>query len=820
MYLGIENYKEKDYLINVRGDVSICYKVQFPPIFTYTSEEFESIQRFIARAISQLPPYMILQRLDFVYRKQNTYQVKQNDLSEEQEKRFYNSIYHKEIECFFIFTSVADPNVKRGYFSSLLETMSNKDKLLKKNHFSSKEISDFNIAIDNFFTNISSGFKGKLRHKLLNHFEIKTLVESYYFNLEFNEERKTGIRNTIVDKDTHILSGFKEGIVLTMDKFPKNIYSHYKEGKYKPNIKEFGYLPVSMFYELYFKHNEDIIVSTIFYPQDQRKKRQEITEKAKFLSSFAFGDKNNLIAANSVSELDDFLSLNKDDTVIELHQSYIVVNKDYENIEKRARRLEDIKLILEDYDMELSLNTDKSLRVMVSNAPGNGSDVNSDDRIFCTAGIASKLNLIENSSKDHSTVGLTLMDIITKERLLFDIDKYDSKHFAIFGAIGTGKSFTMNHILNNLILNGRQVIIADVGYSYQDQCEYFNGRYVELSEKNPLKMNPFLNFPKDREGNFILDFSDEDTIELLVFTTELFGVCYKGSDKGSLSTSERNFITELIRSYLMLCKERKSFPKFDDFFENIEKIVQLNQELQVSETSFSVKDFKLIMKQFTSEGIYGTIFNTDKNTELDKEQLVIFEFEHIKENKTLFPITYFILSNMVLKRMYDKERIKSGNGFYFILDELHFLLSGDYGNTAPFLEYCIRTFRKWGAGFGLSTQNISDLFANASLKDKLINNISLFYFKQQSNAQIKPIQEGLMMSDANIAKLFSIQDRHREIFIYDKNGEGNLFRIETSPFKYWLYTTNPKDKSIKMKAKEKYGDIRTAISFIIKNLKS
>ena len=147
---------------------------------------------------------------------------------------------------------------------------------------------------------------------------------------------------------------------------------------------------------------------------------------------------------------------------------------------------------------------------------------------------------------------------------------------------------------------------------------------IELSEQNPLKMNPFLNFKKDNTGQFLINFEDEQVNEIMDFTTELFGICYKGTDSSYLTTSERAFIKQLISNYLIVCNKENRRPTFDDFYNNLSKLVEEDENLSNIDTStFSLNNFKLIMQVFTSEGQYGNIFNTDENTNLGNNQLVI-----------------------------------------------------------------------------------------------------------------------------------------------------------------------------------------------------
>jgi hypothetical protein len=798
--------------VNQRGDISLCYKIGLPPIFKNDEAGILSIQKQFSQALKYLKEGVVLQRIDFVYTKINQYQKHEDILIERAEERFFQTIPFKQVETYFIFTLKANPKKKPTYFDALTEVMSKKSMLFKEKHYTEEELNKFNNSVVNFFDQFSRGFAPRdLQFKLCDETGIKNLVQNKYFNLNISTNIKGSQFNNIVDKETYVQSANNQAYIfnVTRDGLPKELQL-YEDSQYR---SKYGALDIWMLHDLYFNTGNDIIINTVYERFDSKHYISKLQTKAKFSSSLRFGSTSNEYLADSINTLNETIKANPDEALIKYHMSFICIFNDSQTEEKKQIYLNSVKNTMLNYDFIVEDNRNKALRKFVSYSPGNSTDIAEDDKSVIFTSVAAMMTCFEHSTIGNATKGIPLMDIKTKELIQFNNNAYETKHFTVFGPTGTGKSFTCNHIIKSLLTQGCDVVVGDVGYSYMKLCKYFGGDYIEMSSENPLKLNPFLIFKLNDEGNYVVEQSDTD--ESLEFIVNLLGICFKGSDGTEINTSERSFLMATLTDYMTIVNKEKIKPSFTHFYNSLDKIIAANKILQVDNSIFDIERFKLIMNNFVIGGAYGHIFDTEQNGDLSQKRFVVYEFEKIRNNKILFPISYFILTSMVLKKIYTKKSLKP---FYLVFDEVNVLLSGEYGKTAKFVDYCVRTMRKWDAGLGLSTQNIEDLNKSPELKGSIINNTAMFYFKRQPEAQKKFIQENLEMSDFNIKKLFSIQNKYEEIFIYDKNNVGHLFGIKTNEYNYWLYTTDPDDKKIFSLYFKKYnGNLNTTLENLVSN---
>ena len=61
-------------------------------------------------------------------------------------------------------------------------------------------------------------------------------------------------------------------------------------------------------------------------------------------------------------------------------------------------------------------------------------------------------------------------------------------NMAVTGTSGSGKSFFIQMLMLNVLFNGGDIFIIDIGGSYRKLCEALGGTYLEYSN---LAMNPF-----------------------------------------------------------------------------------------------------------------------------------------------------------------------------------------------------------------------------------------------------------------------------------------------------------------------------------------
>ena len=131
--------------------------------------------------------------------------------------------------------------------------------------------------------------------------------------------------------------------------------------------------------------------------------------------------------------------------------------------------------------------------------PGNGYAFNKEyDLFLCLSDAA--LCLFYKERMKHSEVsplqvfytdrqGIPVaVDITGKEG---SVKLTDNSNFFCLGPSGSGKSFSTNTMVRQLLEQNTDVVMVDTGDSYEGICGYFHGIYISYSKDHPISMNPF-----------------------------------------------------------------------------------------------------------------------------------------------------------------------------------------------------------------------------------------------------------------------------------------------------------------------------------------
>ena len=78
----------------------------------------------------------------------------------------------------------------------------------------------------------------------------------------------------------------------------------------------------------------------------------------------------------------------------------------------------------------------------------------------------------------------------------------DNANFFCLGPSGSGKSFHMNSVVAQLLMQNTDVVMVDTGDSYEGISHYFHGTYITYSKEHPISMNPFSVKEEEYEQNF------------------------------------------------------------------------------------------------------------------------------------------------------------------------------------------------------------------------------------------------------------------------------------------------------------------------------
>lgn len=281
----------------------------------------------------------------------------------------------------------------------------------------------------------------------------------------------------------------------------------------------------------------------------------------------------------------------------------------------------------------------------------------------------------------------------------------DNYNFCMSATPGSGKSvFAQEFILNILMRDGR-IWVIDKGRSYEKLCKDLGGVYMDASS---ISLNPFtyirdFNLSHNELRNKLeqkpeINNSDNIADELqgnFTVTRDLIAVM-AGAD--NLSEVQLAHLQEAV---IAAWRKKKNKAIIDD-------VIDALLEIYKAENDLRIKDIAILLRQFSSTGIYAQYFN--KPSVLDpKANFVVLELGQFAQDPVLFkPILFAMLLN-VQEQMFLTDRAIPK---YCIFDEAWDVMSGTNSHAIRFLENGYRTARKHGGGFGVIVHSLKDFLKN------------------------------------------------------------------------------------------------------------
>ena len=150
------------------------------------------------------------------------------------------------------------------------------------------------------------------------------------------------------------------------------------------------------------------------------------------------------------------------------------------------------------------------LELFVNSFPGLSYSFNKEYDLFLTLADAALCLMYKEHMKHNEESRLNVyytdrqgipvsIDITGKEG---KIKFTDNANFFCLGPSGSGKSFHMNSVVAQLLMQDTDVVMIDTGDSYEGISHYFHGTYIAYSKEKPISMNPFSITPDEYNLNF------------------------------------------------------------------------------------------------------------------------------------------------------------------------------------------------------------------------------------------------------------------------------------------------------------------------------
>ena len=560
---------------------------------------------------------------------------------------------------------------------------------------------------------------------------------------------------------------------------------------------------------------ETIVYNQVISISNQKTELMDLERKKKRHSSIPD-------PANEMAVLDIESALAKiaqdNDLLINSHFSFMIFGTEDANVNASNY----IGQALFKLGINPSDNSYNQFELFRSSIPGNAVELREYDFFKITLEPAICLFYKENRQSDEdSKVQIYFTDrkgvpvAIDPLDLPMTTNRISNRNKFILGPSGTGKSFTVNDFIRQYYLLDMDIVIIDVGHSYSGLNQYYEGRYITYSEKEPITMNPFkLTKEEYTEGK-------RDFLKGLII------LLWKGA-KGEATQTEDTAVALVISNYYHSFFESQEgdsnitsdYLSFNSFYEF--SIKELDNIVSQNKISFDVDSYAFVLKKFYKGGLYDQILNSDVDSSLFDEKFIVFEIDAIKDNKILFPITTLIIMDVLIQKMHLKN-----NRIAILIEEAWKAIASPI--MAPMIVYLYKTVRKFYGEIALVTQELEDIISNETVKNTIISNSDTIILLEQTKFRdnYDQVAELLNISRVERNKIFTINkldnkmNRNRFKEFYIKRGDsGEVYGAEVSIYQYLTYTTEKKEKDAVSIYTKKYGSYIDGLSSFVNDFQT
>ncbi|MFO3571922.1 type IV secretion system protein TraC [Legionella pneumophila serogroup 1] len=349
------------------------------------------------------------------------------------------------------------------------------------------------------------------------------------------------------------------------------------------------------------------------------------------------------------------------------------------------------------------------------------------------------------------------------------IDPFSGKlgtnyNISVTGTSGGGKSFFIQMLMLNVLFNGGDLFIVDVGGSYKKLCHTLGGVYLEYSN---LAMNPFTH---------VTNIGKE--IQHILSLFQLLACAKDGA-----SDDDRGTLREAI---LQAFFEHQQATLIDHVQAKLLVLHQNDRE--------KYPTGKILAKNldpYCTHSEHGTVFNAPSKLAPDA-RIIVVDLKEIEDDEHIrAPVLLSILSQFQ-GRMFNSDRSRQK---MCIIDEAWSLFSGDQ-IAVNFINRGFRTGRRHNASFVTITQGIDDYYAFPEARAAWENSAIKLIFLQDGDSLVKHQQEHNTFSDFEFKLLSSFpkaKDAGFSQVLIRADGISSFHRLFVDPFTRVLLSSDGRD---------------------------
>lgn len=805
---------EHNCIVSKDADITVCFAVQLPELFTVGSAEYEAIHSAWHKAVKTLPDFTIVHKQDWYLKESYDPQMQKQEQSflAKSFQRHFNERPFLNHYCYLFLTKTTKERMgMQSNFSSLC-----------KGTLIPKEIRD--IEVIHRFMEGAAQFErivndsGFIKLERLSEDDIigsdikQGLLQQY---LTLSKEDGTPMQDIALGSE-EVRIGNKRLCLHTLsdtEDLPGTVSADTRYEKLSTDRSDCRLsfaAPVGLLLSCNHIYNQYLFLD------NSEENLQKFEKSARNMHSLARYSRANQINKEWIERY-----LN------EAHSFGLSSIRAHFNIMAWSDDPSELKQLKNDCGSALALmeckprhNTTDTATLYWAGMPGNAGDFPSEESFYTFIEPALCFFTQETNYHDSpSPFGIKMTDRLTGRPIHLDISDLPMKRGIItnrnkfiLGPSGSGKSFFTNHMVRQYYEQGAHVLLVDTGNSYQGLCELIksktkgeDGVYFTYTEENPISFNPFYT------DDGVFDIEKRESIKTLILTL------WKRDDEPP-ARSEEVALSNAVSGYIEKIKQNEEFPSFNGFYEYVKGDYHaVLQEKKVREKDFDIANFLNVLEPYYKGGEYDYLLNSDKELDLLSKRFIVFEIDAIKDHKILFPIVTIIIMEVFINKM---RRLK-GIRKMILIEEAWKAIAKD--GMAEYLKYLFKTVRKFFGEAIVVTQEVDDIIKSPIVKESIINNSDCKILLDQRKYMNKfdDIQAMLGLTDKEKAQVLSINMNnnpsrlYKEVWIGLGGTHSAVYATEVSLEEYLAYTTEETEKMEVMQlAAELGGNVELAIRHI------
>ena len=356
-------------------------------------------------------------------------------------------------------------------------------------------------------------------------------------------------------------------------------------------------------------------------------------------------------------------------------------------------------------------------------------------------------------------------------------------HTIVAGMSRSGKSFLVNHLIQQVLPLDASIVILDRWASYDTTCEVYKGEYVAIDLDRPLCFNPFAGDLGSSHRTFLMALIDQMAS----------GV--SGQDAAGLGQVEKAVCSQALQAFSEWHAENRpgEEPLLRDFYNLLRE--------PPFEDGGRASTIALRIAQYVGKGEYAGF--VDGKNELNLvNNLAVFELAGLDKAKDLQSVLLLTLMYRLMQYVTNPQARQQRK--YLILDEAWALLKQE--SAAAFLEEAARALARFRCCAMFMSQQVSDFDSPAAQAIK--NNSGNYVFLQQNPEEMETIIRLFNLTEQEGRLLARVHRRETwgEAYLWQPEGQGGIIRLVPDPFLRWLASQKPHERGAREKLRAEMGD--------------